>query len=195
MKIKHFWATAVALLLLIMIGLAGVFAAKGESPDMRASQRFLLHRAAPVSPSLYTSRDEALITVAKVYGKDSQCANSNYAFIQETADTAIENKLDPGVLAGTVVTESKCDPLAVSDRGAVGLMQIMVKIHAQEFDFSGNVNLFNREDNLRAGAKILSTLIKAYGTENGLARYQGLGVSSASYNPNYTAQIMKLAGQ
>ena len=74
-------------------------------------------------------------------------------------------------------------------------MQIMVKIHAQEFDFSGNVNLFNREDNLRAGAKILSTLIKQYGTVSGIQHYNGMGQGCDSCDADYASKILLLAGK
>lgn len=74
-------------------------------------------------------------------------------------------------------------------------MQIMPKVWLSKYDFAGSVNLFNRIDNLRVGAQIEAGLINQWGLAGGLRHYNGMGTASDSFDTNYTAKIMGLAGR
>ncbi|MCI5072014.1 lytic transglycosylase domain-containing protein [bacterium] len=78
-------------------------------------------------------------------------------------------------LAKAVIkAESNFDPMAVSKKGAQGLMQLMPKTAAQ----LQVKNSFDPEQNLRAGLKLLRTL---------LSQYQDMDHALAAYNAGTTA--------
>ncbi len=90
---------------------------------------------------------------------------------------AVENKLDPALLAAVIETESKFNPDARSSAGAVGLMQltpgtakgIAEYTHGTRFHLS---DLTNPDINVRYGAWYLEHLVQKYGDERlALAAY------------------------
>ena len=137
----------------------------------------------------------APIDVAKVFGRVPACAFADDELVEITAKAAIESSLDPSIAAATVASESGCNPWAVSSRGAVGMMQVMPKIWSDHFDFAGSVNLFNPEDNIRTGSKILASLVQQYGTSEALRRYNGLGIGCNTCDAGYVNHILLLAGR
>jgi soluble lytic murein transglycosylase len=85
--------------------------------------------------------------------------------------------LDPALLAAVIYTESKFNAGAVSDRGAIGLMQLLpataegiaVRTGGSKFRVS---DLENPEINVRYGAWYLRHLLDKYGNERlALAAY------------------------
>ena len=83
--------------------------------------------------------------------------------------------LDPLLIEAVVRAESEFDPLAVSPRGAMGLMQIT----RQTAEYLGIENPMNVEDNLEGGMKYLKEL---------LALYSGnLALALAAYNAGPSA--------
>lgn len=136
----------------------------------------------------------AALAVARVFGRAPGCAEADAALIGKVATEALRTGLDPRILAATVAVESSCDSMAVSRRGAVGLTQIMPRLWAKNFDFSGSVNLFNPAENLHSGSTILSGLIKQYGLTEGMRHYQGTGTDCDTCDNNYVPKILTLAG-
>ena len=66
-----------------------------------------------------------------------------------------ESKLDPMLILAVMSVESGLHPIIESSAGAVGLMQIMPKIHAAKFKALGASNFFEIEPNVRVGADII----------------------------------------
>jgi hypothetical protein len=137
----------------------------------------------------------APLEVAKVFGRTPGCADADADMIEATARAAIKAGLDPAIAAATVGVESGCNAFAVSSKGAIGYFQVMPRIWKDRFDFAGTVNLFNRDDNMRTGAKIEADLIAQYGIEGGLRHYNGMGTGSPEYDAGYTNKILALAGR
>lgn len=160
-------------------------------------RRAILHQTPtpPAQAFTYSIFRTAPLDIAKVFGRTPGCADADADFIQATARAAIEAGLDPSIAAATVGIESSCNQFAVSNRGAVGIMQIVPKIWKSEFDFAGDVNLFNRDTNLRVGSKILAGLINDHGVTEGIHRYNGTGTDCAGCDPGYTTRILALAGR
>jgi len=71
---------------------------------------------------------------------------------------ARENRLEPALVRAVIVAESGCDPKAVSKRGARGLMQLMPATARQY----GVRNVFDPEQNIRAGSQYLRDLTDRY---------------------------------
>jgi soluble lytic murein transglycosylase-like protein len=74
---------------------------------------------------------------------------------------ALDNELDPNLVAAIMMTESAGNPQATSKKGAVGLMQIV----------NGS---YDPETNVRDGTRILANELKRYGGD--------LELSLAAYN-------------
>jgi soluble lytic murein transglycosylase-like protein len=87
--------------------------------------------------------------------------------VRETAD---RHNVDPALVRAVIETESHWNPGAISNRGAVGLMQL-IPTTAQRF---GARDLFNPKQNVDAGVHYLKTLLERY---NG-----NLDLALAAYN-------------
>src|SRR5208337_3861523 len=117
----------------------------------------------------------APLEVAKVFGRSAACSETSADFIGVVSVSAIHAGISPKILAATIAVESGCNPLAVPNRGAIGLTQVVPKVWSKQFDFS-KVNLLNGQENLKVGSTILSQLIREHGLADGVRRYNGLGV-------------------
>jgi soluble lytic murein transglycosylase-like protein len=71
---------------------------------------------------------------------------------------ALANRLEPALVAAVILAESGGDPQAVSKRGARGLMQLMPAT-ARQYGVS---NVFDPEQNIRAGTRYLHDLAERY---------------------------------
>jgi soluble lytic murein transglycosylase-like protein len=87
--------------------------------------------------------------------------------VREAAD---RHSLDPALVRAVIETESHWNPVAVSNRGAAGLMQL-IPTTAQRF---GANDVFNPKQNVDAGVHYLKTLLERY---NG-----NLDLALAAYN-------------
>ncbi len=85
-------------------------------------------------------------------------------------ETAKRYQLDPALVRAIIQVESSGNPWAVSQKGAVGLMQVVPETGRK----LGVNNLFDPQENLEAGVRYLKSLLDAY---------QGnLALSLAAYN-------------
>jgi len=96
-------------------------------------------------------------------------------------DAAIERAardatVQPALVRAVIVVESGFNPLAISRRGAIGLMQLLPAT-ARRY---GAFNAFDPEQNIRAGTYYLAALIDRYGGEN-------LELALAAYNAGENA--------
>lgn len=178
-NILKFIGCLILLVLFVAVGMSG-----SQNEPIRLKFR------PPVPKLEYSVFRTAPILVAGVFGRSSGCDTADYDLISDVAHAAIRVSLDPRILAATVAVESACNPYAISVKGAVGLGQVVPRVWKQEFDFAGDDNLFNQQDNLRVSAKILSDLVDAYGVEEALTRYQGVGVGA---DLTYVPKILALA--
>jgi soluble lytic murein transglycosylase-like protein len=87
--------------------------------------------------------------------------------------SAKKHDLNPRLLASIMIVESRGRQFAVSGKDAVGLMQIHLPTWGETVDRE-NVNLFNIEDNIDFGARILKTYVQRFGMWEGVKRYNGL---------------------
>jgi len=71
---------------------------------------------------------------------------------------ASQEGLDPALLRSLVSVESQFDPVAISSKGAMGLMQLMPDTAKS----LGVNNVFHPEENLEAGARHFRTLLEKY---------------------------------
>jgi soluble lytic murein transglycosylase-like protein len=85
--------------------------------------------------------------------------------------------LDERLAQAVVQTESNYEPLAVSARGAMGLMQIMPAVASQY----GVTDPFDPEKNLEAGMSYLRSLLQRFDLRRALAAYNAGESAVARY--------------
>ena len=147
-----------------------------------------------VQPEAHSAEYQtALFEASRVYGK-AGCGNEQLA--EMTAEHAIRSGLPAQLIAAQIATESTCNPLAVSNRGAIGLRQVVPKIWGKKYDFS-KINLFNMSDNMTVADDITVDLVKKYGIRGGLIHYYGTGSDgdTALGGAGYADRILQLAGK
>jgi soluble lytic murein transglycosylase-like protein len=82
--------------------------------------------------------------------------------------------LDPLLIIAVIAVESRFNPIAQSDVGAQGLMQVVPGYHKDRLDGAGTDAILDPHANIRVGAQILKDYIRKGGTEvAGLQLYNG----------------------
>jgi hypothetical protein len=130
---------------------------------------------------------KAFFDAARIYGKKG-CGDVELAIM--TAQNALRTGLPANLVAAIVGIESSCNPIAISKKGAVGLMQINIGVWAEKYGNFKSVNPFNPEESMHDGTDILAADIKQYGLRSGVAHYDGVGQEADDYG----VQVLALAG-
>jgi soluble lytic murein transglycosylase-like protein len=104
-------------------------------------------------------------------------------------ETATTYRLDPHLLLAVISIESGFNPLAESNMGAVGLMQIMPKAHADKLKaFGGEKLALDPWVNMQVGAQILREYLDRFGSENAALRAY---VGSIEQPTEYPSRVMQ----
>lgn len=111
----------------------------------------------------------------------NECLANLNGLEQALIRAAIESNIDPKLLLAVMTVESECSLASTSNRGAVGLMQILPSTAKG----MGQFNPYYPEDNIRAGAKYLRELKDRFGPD--------WSVTLAAYNAGPTA-VKKYGG-
>lgn len=84
-------------------------------------------------------------------------------------------KLDPLLILAVMAVESRYNPVAESNMGAKGLMQVMPKFHQEKLlEHGGEPALLDPEVNIQVGAQILREYVRRFGElETALQMYAG----------------------
>lgn len=118
---------------------------------------------APAAPDEPGSRAIEALTGTRLYERVTDPAvNRRYAQMIET--NAHASGLDPALVKAVVAAESAFDPRAVSDKGAVGLMQVLPET-GERYGVHGDARrsttqkLYDPATNLRIGTRYLRDLL------------------------------------
>lgn len=90
--------------------------------------------------------------------RDLSAIKTKFEFQKTINEAARENNLDPKLVNAIIEQESGFNPNAVSEAGAVGLMQLMPDTARH----LGVKDPLNPHENVRAGTKYLSSLLNRY---------------------------------
>jgi soluble lytic murein transglycosylase-like protein len=84
------------------------------------------------------------------------------------------NGVDPLLIIAVIGVESRFNPIAQSDGGAMGLMQVIPRYHEDKFDAANGESVLDPRTNIYVGARVLKEYIRRGGTETvGLQLYNG----------------------
>jgi soluble lytic murein transglycosylase-like protein len=91
--------------------------------------------------------------------------------------------LDPLLIIAVMAIESRFNPIAQSDGGAIGLMQVIPRYHADQVETGRGGSVLDPRTNIGLGARVLKDCIRRGGTEAaGLQLYNGAaGDPSSGY--------------
>ena len=106
-----------------------------------------------------------------------------------------EWKVDPLLLLAVMAIESRYNPVAESNMGAKGLMQVIPKFHAEKLvEHGGERALLDPHVNIQVGARILREYMRRFGeTETALQMYAGaFDEPSSSYAFKVLAERARL---
>ena len=138
--------------------------------------------AVPAMPSV--ARDprpeiDALATlVAKRYRISSETTRGLVAAAYREGQRV---GLDPLLIVAVIAVESRFNPIAESDAGAQGLMQVIPGYHKDRMEAAGVDSVLDPHDNIRLGAQILKEYIRRGGTEvAGLQIYNGAAADASN---------------
>jgi soluble lytic murein transglycosylase-like protein len=148
---------------------------------------------APHRAGATNSRDiEALTTaVARKY-RISQDATRE--LVSAAYREGARDGLDPLLILAVMAVESRFNPIAASDGGAVGLMQVIPRYHADKFDASIGESALDPHTNISIGARALKEYIRRGGSPiAGLQLYNGApGDASSAYAYRVLAEMRSL---
>ena len=173
--------------LLALIGLAAVLAA-----GMPAPREFLLRQitvwtdawdaqagnmtVGMIQPGSESAGAREQRAVAEFISKRYRVAQDAIAGFVASAYTAgSEWKVDPLLILAVMAVESRYNPVAESNMGAKGLMQVIPKFHADKIsEHGGESALLDPHTNIQVGAQILREYLRRFGeTETALQMYAG----------------------
>jgi soluble lytic murein transglycosylase-like protein len=181
------WSAARALLALLgfAVLLAGLLpaaretllrqlAAWSESWEDQNSNIAIAAGTIQVGSASPDQRDQRAVTefIAKRYRVAHDAAAG---FVAAAYSAGGEWKVDPLLILAVMAVESRYNPVAESNMGAKGLMQVIPKFHADKLiEHGGEGALLDPHVNIQVGAQILREYLRRFGeTETALQMYAG----------------------
>lgn len=151
---------------------------------------------APKEKSLYWATATALTVeqsrVARwIANRHRVSISSVEQLVAAAYETAPRFRLDPYLILAVISVESGFNPVAESRVGAIGLMQIMPKVHAAKLkDFGGIDKAADPWVNLQVGAAILREYIDRFGSEEAALRaYVGVDAFTLTEYPSRVFRV------
>ncbi|MEO7106308.1 MAG: lytic transglycosylase domain-containing protein [Rhodoferax sp.] len=221
-RLKNLWALASAALLFSHVAHADMWTytdAQGikHFASSQLDKRYgLLFRGAPAPSAEAESGNNSPSTDARVdYGvvsaKSVAAMETSPGFVavkQHMRTAADANQLDVALLQAVIHTESRFNPMAVSPKGAVGLMQVMpatAERYGLASDQRGTISakLTDPKTNIQTGARYLRDLVNmfpgqlelavaAYNAGEGAVQKAGNKIPNYKETQNYVRSVMQL---
>lgn len=136
--------------------------------------------AAPAEAGLVSARPVALSAgsvealVAMLARKYRVSQDATRELVDAAYSEGGRNGVDPLLIIAVIGVESRFNPIAQSDGGAMGLMQIIPRYHEDKFDAANGESVLDPRTNIQVGARALKEYIRRGGTEvAGLQLYNG----------------------
>lgn len=145
------------------------------------------HRTAPAGASVGDPRQQAIARhVARSYRIALEAADE---VVTAAFDAARRLGLDPLVVLAVIAVESRFNPIAESEMGAKGLMQVIPRFHLDKLGVLGGLDMILKPGvNVMLGAQILREYVGRAGSlEAGLQWYNG---SPNDENRTYADKVL-----
>jgi soluble lytic murein transglycosylase-like protein len=117
------------------------------------------------------------------------------SFVDTAYRAGARHSLDPLLILAVMAVESRYNPVAKSDMGAKGLMQVIPRFHLEKLaSHGGELALLEPETNILVGAQILREYLNRFGDpETALQMYAGaLDEPTAQYSAKVFAEKARL---
>lgn len=118
-----------------------------------------------------------------------QHCGGNDEWAEAAARAAVDERVSVRLVAGAIAVESTCRANAESPEHAIGLMQVVPKVHHLTRE-----QLLDPEFNVRYGTHYLGGLVRRYGVAEGLHHYNGMGVGCDACDGAYPNKVLLVAG-
>jgi soluble lytic murein transglycosylase-like protein len=93
--------------------------------------------------------------------------------------------VDPLLIIAVMAVESRFNPIAQSDGGAIGLMQVIPRFHTDKFNAARGESVLDPRINIQLGARVLKEYIRRGGTDvAGLQLYNGASADASNVYAN-----------
>jgi soluble lytic murein transglycosylase-like protein len=93
--------------------------------------------------------------------------------------------VDPLLIIAVMAIESRFNPIAQSEGGAIGLMQVIPRFHTDKFDIARGKSMLDPRINIQLGARVLKEYIRRGGTDvAGLQLYNGAAADASNVYAN-----------
>jgi soluble lytic murein transglycosylase-like protein len=138
--------------------------------------------AAPAEPSVTRDPGPEIDALAALVAKRYRIANETTRGLVTVAYREGRRVgIDPLLIIAVIAVESRFNPIAESDAGAQGLMQVIPGYHKDQMEAAGVDSALDPHDNIRLGAQILKQYIRQGGTEvAGLQIYNGASTDASN---------------
>ena len=186
-QVEFGWTRNIALALLATLSLAVLSTAVArfdgftpEAPDAQVAPAAAAAQPVAVSApghSLTHGARDQIEALAALVGKKYRISPKVGRDLIVTAyREGARTGVDPLLIIAVMAVESRFNPIAESDSGAMGLMQVIPAFHKDKFEADAGDPVFDPHANIRLGARILQDCIKRGGSEvAGLQLYNGSG--------------------
>ena len=142
------------------------------------------------APARVDNVDALVGAVAKKYRVSHHAMRE---FVDTAYAEAKRNRLDPLLVIAVIAVESRFNPVAQSDQGATGLMQVIPKYHADKFSAANGESVLDPRTNIKVGAQVLKEYISRGGNEAaGLQLYNGSSDPANAYALRVMAERQRL---
>jgi soluble lytic murein transglycosylase-like protein len=129
----------------------------------------------PAYPAYPVTLDRTQYALARHLSRRYRIAGeAAESVVRITYGVGKECELDPLLILAMIAVESRFNPIAESEMGAKGLMQVIPKYHWEQFGESGADKSLYPAANIRAGARVLKGYLRHAGSlEAALQMYNG----------------------
>jgi soluble lytic murein transglycosylase-like protein len=144
-------------------------------PGMRTLGLLSETAVAPAAQSLSVAPNKVMEALAAVVaGKYRVSEEATRDLVRTAFREGTRIGVDPLLIISVIAVESGFNPIAESNAGALGLMQVIPRYHADKFHAVSAQSVLDPETNIHVGAKILREYIARDGSQlAGLQRYNG----------------------
>jgi soluble lytic murein transglycosylase-like protein len=179
------WTRNIALALLATLSLAVLSTAAArfdgfaaDASALPAARSALAPEPVPVSipahPAVQGTREHVEALAALIGRKYRISPKVGRELIGTAYREGARTGVDPLLIIAVMAVESRFNPIAESDAGAMGLMQVIPGFHKDKLDADGGDPVFDPHANIRLGARVLQEYIRRAGNEAaGLQLYNG----------------------